>query len=182
MDRTQQEALAAFICEGDHFSVVTEKEMSILPGCPVGDRVIKKSSYSIIVRGALARELGKYGATAEVPQWATPSEKYDGIIEHKARPELYVLSALDKKSGQIGSSEFYVEKEVPITGEDGDVTQYEVKREKLDQAAVAKVKQYLPPKGSFGSSFPLPLRSIVEINAPETDLVTQPKEKDLPWD
>ena len=181
MDLLQQEALAAFICEGDHFSVTTEKMIDLLPGAPVS-RVIKRSSYSIIVRGALARELGKWGATAEVPRWSVPSKKYDGVVEHKARGELYVLSALDKKSGQMGSSEFYVEKEVPITSEDGDVAQYEVKRGLLDQAAAAQVKKFLPPKGSFGGSFPLPLRSIVEIDAPVEAEAAQPKEKDLPWD
>jgi len=179
----QQETLAEFIQEGDHFRVTTEKVMSLLPGCPVGDRVTKRSTYSIIVRGALAAEAAKYGCTVETPDWAVPSDKFDGIVEHRSRPELYVLAGLDKKAGFCGRPEFYIDKEVAIT-DDGDVTQCTVERVLLDSAQAAEVKKYLPQKGSFGASFALPLRSIVEIDAPgekEDPVMVSKREKDLPF-
>lgn len=165
MDRDGQEAIASFIQEGDHFRVTTEKVIDLLPGAPM-PQVIKRSSYSIIIRGALAAEAAKYLAKVECPVWATPSHKYDGCVEHTIRGDLYVLAALDKKSSQMGSADFYVE---TLSEEDSTTD-----RQHLDKAAVAQVKKFIPPFSGGGVAFPLPLRSIVEIDAPEEAKPTTP--------
>lgn len=175
MDRQSQEAIASFIQDGDHFRVTTEKVIDLLPGAPM-PQVIKRSSYSIIIRGALASEAAKYLAKVECPVWATPSHKYDGCVEHTIRGDLYVLAALDKKSKEMGSADFYVE----AASEEDSTTD----RQQLDKETVKQVKKFIPPFSGGGVAFPLPLRSIVEIDAPEeesTDTSASTGEKIPEW-
>jgi hypothetical protein len=173
----RQKSIAQFMQEGDHFRVTTEKMVVLLPGAPM-PQVIKRSSYSIIIRGALAAEAATCLAKIECPPWAVPSLEFDGCVEHKTRPELYVLACLDRKSRSMGTAEFFVDREVEPT-EDSTV---DVIRETLDKAMVAQVKRFIPPFDGKGIAFPLPLRSIVEIDTPVTEAEVVQGEKDFSFD